>query len=48
MIDKKMLFKPPFTDVNNQGITGIFDDADVVKIVNLIDKINTNALCEIG
>ena len=43
-----MLFEPPFTDVNDQGITGIFDNADVVKIVSLIDEVNTNALCEIG
>ena len=43
VIDKAMLFEPPFTDVNDQGITGVFDDADVVKIVSLIDRVNNNA-----
>ncbi|WP_319229952.1 DEAD/DEAH box helicase family protein [Draconibacterium orientale] len=43
VIDKTMLFEPPFTDVNDQGITGVFDDADVVKIVSLIDRVNDNA-----
>ena len=27
----------------SEGITGIFGDADVVKIVRLIDEVNTNA-----
>jgi type I restriction enzyme R subunit len=44
VIDKAMLFEPPFTDVNDQGITGVFDDADVVKIVSLIDRVNNNAV----
>ena len=48
IIDKSMLFEPPFTDVNDQGITGVFDDADVAKIVSLIDKVNVNALGGIG
>ena len=48
VIEKSMLFEPPFTNVNDQGITGVFDDADVVKIVRLIDEVNTNALGESG
>ena len=48
VIDKSMLFEPPFTDVNDQGITGIFDDADVVKIVSLIDRVNNNTIGGIG
>ncbi len=43
MIDKKMLFEPPFTDVHDQGLFGVFDDADVVKVIHLIDRINENA-----
>ena len=44
-IDKQMLFEPPFTDLNDQGLTGVFDnDADVVKIVKIIDLINGNAV----
>jgi type I restriction enzyme R subunit len=43
-IDKSMLYEPPFTDLNDQGISGVFDnDADLVKIVKIIDLINGNA-----
>jgi type I restriction enzyme R subunit len=44
-IDKQMLFEPPFTDLNDQGLTGVFvNDADVIKIVSIIDRINGNAV----
>ena len=44
-IDKTMLFEPPFTDINDQGLTGVFDnDADVIRIVRIIDIINSNAV----
>jgi len=43
-IDKQMLFESPFTDLNDQGLTGVFNnDADVIKIVKIIDLINGNA-----
>ncbi len=42
-IDKRMLYEPPFTDLNDQGISGVFDnDGDVVKIVRIINLINGN------
>lgn len=43
-IDKGMLFEPPFTDVNDQGLLGVFDDALATKVIKLIDKVNNNAL----
>lgn len=43
VIDKGMLFEPPFTDVNDQGLLGVFDDADAYKIISIIDEINDNA-----
>jgi type I restriction enzyme, R subunit len=43
VIDKSMLFEPPFTDVNDQGLLGVFDDADAFKIIRIIDEINGNA-----
>jgi type I restriction enzyme R subunit len=43
-IDKRMLYEPPFTDLNDQGISGVFDnDGDLVKIVRILDGINGNA-----
>tara|TARA_B110000503_G_scaffold133463_1_gene211023 strand:- start:327 stop:455 length:129 start_codon:yes stop_codon:yes gene_type:complete len=40
-----MLYESPFTDLNDQGISGVFDnDADLIKIVRIIDVINENAV----
>ena len=45
-IDKTLLFEAPFTDSNDQGLVGIFDDQQAVKIISLLDVINKNA--EVG
>ena len=43
-IDKAMLYESPFTELNDQGISGVFDnDADLIKVVKIIDVINNNA-----
>ena len=42
-IEKKMLFEPPFTNIHDQGLFGVFDDAQVTNVINLIDKVNDNA-----
>ena len=47
-IDKEMLFEPPFTNINDQGITGVFDDAQVGKIVRIIDEVNGNSVNSVG
>ena len=44
MIDKKRLFEPPFTNIHDQGLFGVFDDADVSKVIRLIDRVNENAV----
>ncbi len=38
------LFEPPFTDINDQGLTGVFDDDAVIKVKKIIEQINQNAL----
>ena len=44
-IDKAMLFKSTFYNLNDQGIYGVFDDdAEIVKVVRIIDEINENAI----
>ncbi|MEN8134461.1 MAG: DEAD/DEAH box helicase family protein [Thermodesulfobacteriota bacterium] len=43
-IDKAMLFEPPFTHINDQGLLGVFDDAQATKIIQIIDKVNRNAM----
>ena len=44
MIDKGMLFEPPITDIHDQGLLGVFDDADATKVIKLVDRVNGNAL----
>jgi type I restriction enzyme R subunit len=44
-IDKTMLYESPFTDLNDQGISGVFDnDTDLIKVVTIINEINENAI----
>lgn len=44
VIDKALLFEPPFTSIHDQGLLGVFDDAAATKIINLIDHVNDNAV----
>jgi len=43
-IAPSMLFEPPFTDSNDQGLIGVFDDGQSHKVISIIEKINENAL----
>lgn len=43
-IDPGMLFEPPFTDMNDQGLMGVFNDGDAYKVISIIEKINHNAM----
>ncbi len=47
-IDKGMLFQPPFTDINDQGLLGVFDDAQATKIIRIVDRVNDNAQVAVG
>ncbi len=42
IIAKEMLFEPPFTDVHDQGLLGVFEDAAATNVIRLIDRINAN------
>jgi type I restriction enzyme R subunit len=43
-IEPSMLFEPPFTDMNDQGLMGMFEDSDAHKMINIIERINENAM----
>ena len=46
-IEKKLLFdNPPFNNEHQNGIIGLFDDAEATRILKLIDSVNGNA--EVG
>ena len=42
-IEPSMLFEPPFTDMNDQGLMGVFDDGNSQKIISIVEHINENA-----
>ncbi len=42
-IDREMLFDKPFTNINDQGIVGVFPQ-QAGKIISIIDGINANAM----
>lgn len=39
-IDKAMLFDRPFTDINHEGILGVFKHDDALKIIAIVNKLN--------
>ena len=43
VIEKTMLVNPPFTDINDKGVFGVFSDDQVGRIISIIDRINGNA-----
>ncbi|MDB4656028.1 hypothetical protein OAE48_04185 [Flavobacteriales bacterium] len=38
-----MLFEPPFTYADQDGLTGVFDDPSSHKIISILDGIERNA-----
>lgn len=43
-LDQKMLFDKPFTEINDMGLTGVFNEGESIKILSIVDRINKNAL----
>lgn len=43
-IEPSMLFEPPFTDTNDQGILGLFNDGEAHHVIGIIKQINQNAV----
>lgn len=43
-IDRQMLFAKPFTEINDQGLAGVFDMEQGGRIISIVDRINKNAI----
>jgi type I restriction enzyme R subunit len=41
-IDPSMLFETPFTDINTNGVLGLFDERVATRIVSLIEELDRN------
>jgi type I restriction enzyme, R subunit len=44
IIEPEKLFEPPFTELNDQGVLGLFDETKTVELLNIIRQINGRAL----
>jgi type I restriction enzyme R subunit len=42
-IEPGMLFEPPFTDINDGGLNGVFEDKAAYKIISIVEHVNENA-----
>jgi type I restriction enzyme R subunit len=40
VIDSSMLFDRPFTDINQQGVAGVFEEKDAEKLISIIHHFN--------
>ena len=38
-MDPKLLYEAPFTDFHSNGVEGVFDQSDVVRMVNILREI---------
>ncbi len=45
-LNKQLLFEPPFTEIHQDGMFGVFDDGQVRKVISIVDEINERA--EVG
>lgn len=39
-----MLFERPFTDINQNGVSGVFEDDDARLIIKIIDGFNQQSI----
>jgi type I restriction enzyme R subunit len=44
VMEKSILFEPPFTNIHDQGLLGVFCENDANTVIELIQQVNTNAV----
>jgi type I restriction enzyme R subunit len=40
IVEVEKLFEPPFTEISNQGLLGVFNQVQAAEVVELINKVN--------
>jgi len=43
ILELSQLAQPPFTDINDHGIFGLFEDEDQDRIIRIVGEVNNNA-----
>lgn len=41
-LDTADLMEPPFTELDDRGVIGLFDENNIVKLIDLIKQVNQN------
>ncbi|MBK9014546.1 MAG: hypothetical protein IPM82_10935 [Saprospiraceae bacterium] len=44
VLDPKQLYEAPYTDINTEGLDGLFNDSDSSNIVSIIRGVNGTAM----
>lgn len=44
ILELSQLAQPPFTDINDHGIFGLFEDEDQDRIIRIVEQVNNNAV----
>ncbi|WP_369681498.1 type I restriction-modification enzyme R subunit C-terminal domain-containing protein [Draconibacterium sediminis] len=44
ILELHQLAQPPFTEINDNGIFGLFDDEDQDRIIRIVEDANDNAV----
>jgi len=42
-MEPKVMFDTPFTHINDQGVVGVFDQQESIKVIELVKHVNENA-----
>jgi type I restriction enzyme R subunit len=43
-LEPKMLYQPPFTEIDSNSVSGLFNDPDCEKIITLMKQINIKSV----
>ena len=43
VMDPRSLYESPFTDVDSMGVEGVFDSAEVVELITIIEEVKKRA-----
>jgi type I restriction enzyme, R subunit len=45
VMEPRLLYESPFTDINDMGVEGVFETAQVVELINILDDVQRMADC---
>jgi type I restriction enzyme R subunit len=43
IMDARLLYESPFTDIDPLGVAGVFEEADVVKLIQILRDVERRA-----